>query len=178
MGSFHRCQKGRLPRGTGGTREDDHFHAASLPMSLLRNAQKNGTVSSVTHVLPTTCPTRNSREPKAKARKITESRTVPTRFDGIIAQSQNRFLRGVYTPKSASSENRKATPVTPELVASRPHSPSEGSLRPLLSPSLIHRSAWKKNSANFACRAFLGSWHRALYGGIMLVVARDNSPLP
>jgi hypothetical protein len=80
-------------------------------MSLLRNAQKNGTASSVTHVLPTTCPTRNSREPKAKVRKITESRTVPTRFDGIIAQSQNRFLRGVYTPKSASSENRKATPL-------------------------------------------------------------------
>jgi hypothetical protein len=24
----------------------------------------------------------------------------------------------------------------------------------------------------------LGSWHRAMYGGIMLVVERDNSPLP
>src|SRR5215210_5175978 len=95
MGGFQRCPKGRPLCGTGGTQEDDRFHAASLPMSLLRNAQKNGTASSVTHVLPMTCPTRNSREPKAKARKITESRMVPTRFDGIIAQSQNRFLRGV-----------------------------------------------------------------------------------
>src|SRR5918994_7858308 len=104
--------KGQTPvAATGGTQEHDRFHAASLPMSLLRNAQKNGTASSVTHVLPMTCPTRNSREPKAKARKITESRTVPTRFDNIIAQSQNRFLRGVYTPKSASSENRNATPL-------------------------------------------------------------------
>src|SRR5829696_4114451 len=44
--------------------------------------------------------------------------------------------------------------VAPELVASRPHSPSEGSLRPLLSPSLIHPSAWKENSANFAVTEF------------------------
>src|SRR5215212_1759849 len=50
-------------------------------------------------------------EPKAKARKITESRRAPTRLDNMMTHSQNRFLRGVYTPKSASSENRKAAPL-------------------------------------------------------------------
>src|SRR5215208_4821552 len=46
--------------------------------------------------------------------------------------------------------------VAPELVASRPHSPSEGrgACAPLLSPSLIHLSTWKRDSAKFAYKAF------------------------
>lgn len=76
-----------------------------------RQNSRNGNARIVMYALPTTWPSRKSRDPNASSRKITLSATKPTTFDATTAPPQCLVRSGVYTPKSINSANRKAAPL-------------------------------------------------------------------